>query len=214
MIGIILVPGRKRFITNAIAKQISDVVKQTAKAGAEQLQPPQRHLTSASEYFDHTDRLVNPARALLVGVFQDASLADIIAQIQTLSLDVVQLHGSEPLEWARLIPVPVIRRFTPGEAGLGNRGYHALPLLDAGVGGLGKLLDFSAVQATCRTDPGIRFILAGGLNPQNIGDVLDTLGDERGKVMAVDVSSGVESDGHQDHDKIRAFIKAVKEGHS
>ena len=86
--------------------------------------------------------------------------------------------------------------------------------MDAGVGGLGKLLDFSAVQATCRTDPGIRFILAGGLNPQNIGDVLDTLGDERGKVMAVDVSSGVESDGHQDHDKIRAFIKAVKEGHS
>ena len=214
MIGIILVPGRKRFITNAIAKQISDVVKQTAKAGAEQLQPPQRHLTSASEYFDHTDRLVNPARALLVGVFQDAALADIIAQIQTLSLDVVQLHGSEPLEWARLIPVPVIRRFTPGEAGLGNRGYHALPLLDAGVGGLGRLLDFSAVQATCRTDPGIRFILAGGLNPQNIEDVLDTLGDERGKVMAVDVSSGVESDGHQDHDKIRAFIKAVKEAHS
>jgi anthranilate synthase/indole-3-glycerol phosphate synthase/phosphoribosylanthranilate isomerase len=214
MIGIILVPGRKRFITNAIAQQISDVVKQTAKAGAEQPQPPQCDLTSASEYFGHSARLVNPARALLVGVFQDAALADIIAQIQTLSLDVVQLHGSEPLEWARLIPVPVIRRFTPGEAGLGNRGYHALPLLDAGVGGLGRLLDFSAVQATCRTDPGIRFILAGGLNPQNIEDVLDTLGDERGKVMAVDVSSGVESDGHQDHDKIRAFIKAVKEAHS
>lgn len=211
MIGIILVPGRKRFIADAVAQQISQVVKRTAKAGSEQSQLPQRHLTNASEYFDHSARFVNPARALLVGVFQDPPLADIIAQVQKLSLDVVQLHGSEPLEWARLIPVPVIRRFTPGEAGLKSRGYHMLPLLDAGAGGSGKQLDFSAVQATCCSDPGIRFILAGGLNSQNVENVLDALGDERGKVMAVDVSSGVESDGQQDHDKIRAFIKAVKE---
>jgi anthranilate synthase/indole-3-glycerol phosphate synthase/phosphoribosylanthranilate isomerase len=210
MIGIIRVPGRKRFVTNAVAQQISQVVKRTAKPVTEQSQLRQGDLTNASEYFDHSARLINPARAFLVGVFQDATLADIIDEVQTLSLDVVQLHGSEPLEWAHLIPVPVFRRFAPGEAGLGSRGYHVLPLLDAGAGGSGKQLDLSAVRATCNSDPGIRFILAGGLNPQNVENVLGALGDERGKVMVVDVSSGIETDGQQDHDKIRAFIQAVK----
>ena len=212
MIGIILVPGRKRFITNAVALKISQVVRQIAKAGLEQPQPHQDDLQNASDFFDHSARLINPARALLVGVFQDASLANVIEQVQQLSLDVVQLHGSEPLEWAHLIPVPVIRRFAPGESGLGSRGYHVLPLLDAGAGGSGKQLDLSTVRAICNKDPGIRFILAGGLDPTNVGNVLEALGDERGKVMAVDVSSGVESEGQQDHDKIRAFVKAVKEG--
>jgi anthranilate synthase/indole-3-glycerol phosphate synthase/phosphoribosylanthranilate isomerase len=214
MIGIILVPGRKRFITNTVALQISQVVKQTAKAGIDQQQLREDDIANASDFFDHSARLVHPARALLVGVFQDASLADIIEQVQKLSLDVVQLHGSEPLEWAHLIQVPVIRRFAPDEAGLGTRGYHMLPLLDTGAGGSGKQLDLSAVRATCITDPGVRFILAGGLDPKNVENVLEALGDERGKVMAVDVSSGVESEGRQDHEKIRAFVKAVKEGRS
>ena len=214
MIGIILVPGRKRFITNTVALQISEVVKNTTKAGTKQLELRQDGLANATDFFDHSARLVDPTRALLVGVFQDQSLTYIIEQVQRLSLDVVQLHGSEPLEWAHLIPVPVIRRFAPGEPGLGSRGYHVLPLLDAGAGGSGKQLDLSTVQATCATDPGIRFILAGGLDPKNAEKILEALGDERRKVMAVDVSSGVESDGQQDHDKIRAFIKAVKEGNS
>ena len=211
MIGIILVPGRKRFITNTVALKISQVVRSTPKAGTAQSQPRQDDRGNISDFFDHSARLINPARALLVGVFQDASLADIIEQVQELNLDVVQLHGSEPLEWARLIPIPVIRRFAPGEAGLGSRGYHMLPLLDAGAGGSGKQLDVSAVRTTCTTDPGIRFILAGGLDSTNVKTVLKALGAESGRVVAVDVSSGVESEGRQDHDKIRAFIKAVKE---
>ena len=214
MIGIILVPGRKRFITNATALQISHVVNSTPKASTVRSQLRQDDLDNAIDFFDHSARLISPTRALLVGVFQNASLAHIIEQVQQLSLDVVQLHGSEPLEWAHLIPAPVIRRFSPGEAGLGSRGYHVLPLLDAGVGGSGKQLDISALRAVCTTDPGIKFILAGGLDSTNVERILEALGSESGKVMAVDVSSGVESEGKQDHDKIRAFIKAVKEGNS
>jgi anthranilate synthase / indole-3-glycerol phosphate synthase / phosphoribosylanthranilate isomerase len=89
-----------------------------------------------------------------------------------------------------------------------------LPLLDAGAGGSGKQLDISAVRAICISDPGIRFILAGGLNAENVEKVLEALRDECGKVVIVDVSSGVERDGQQDHDKIKAFVKAVKEAKS
>ena len=206
----ILVPGRKRFITDDTALKISNVVKSTVKPSAKEV-PVLDDLRIASEFFDHSLTLINPHRALLVGVFCDATLSHIIEKVRTLDLDIVQLHGTEPLEWARLIPVPVFRRFSPSEVGLGSRGYHELPLLDAGAGGSGKQLDISAIQQMCAADSGVRFILAGGLDPSNVSGVLEALGDNRKRVMAVDVSSGIESDGRQDHDKIRAFVKAAKE---
>lgn len=214
LIGIILVPGRTRFVPEEVALQISKVVKSTTKLNDRIPVSDQDDLVNASDFFDHSARLINPSRALLVGVFLNASLGHIIEQVQILGLDIVQLHGSEPLEWAHLIPVPVIRRFSPGEIGVGSRGYHAFPLLDTGAGGSGKQLDLSAVRTLCAADAGIRFILAGGLDPKNVSSMLQALGDDRRRVMAVDVSSGVESGGKQDHDKIRAFIKAAREAES
>ena len=210
MIGIILVPGRKRYVPEEVALEISKTVKGTPRAVQDDSHSLQDASPNATEYFAHSARLLNPRRALLVGVFLDASLSHIIEQVQKLDLDIVQLHGSEPIEWARLIPVPVIRRFAPNEIGLSTRGYHTLPLLDAGVGGSGKQINMSAVKKDCERDPGLRFILAGGLDPVNVVGVLEALNEEADRVVAVDVSSGVESDGKQDHEKIRAFVHAVK----
>ena len=107
---------------------------------------------------------LHPHRALLVGVFLDATLQDIISQISVLQLDVVQLHGSEPLEWTRLIPVPVIRRFAPGETGLNTRGYHTLPLIDSGTGWVWRTCRPAAtIRATFVRDPELYIGLAGGL---------------------------------------------------
>ena len=210
MIGIILVPGRKRYVPEQVALVISKTVRTTPRAAEDRPSGSQDDSPNATEYFDHSARLLNPCRALLVGVFIDASLSHIIEQVQKLDLDVVQLHGSEPIEWARLIPVPVIRRFAPNEIGLSTRGYHALPLLDAGAGGSGKQINMSAVKQDCERDPGLRFILAGGLDPVNVAGILEELKDKADRVVAVDVSSGVESDGKQEHEKIRAFVHAVK----
>ena len=210
MIGIILVPGRKRYVPEEVALEISKTVKGTPRAVQDDSYSLQDASPNATEYFAHSARLLNPRRALVVGVFLDASLSHIIEQVQKLDLDIVQLHGSEPIEWARLIPVPVIRRFAPNEIGLSTRGYHTLPLLDAGVGGSGKQINMSAVKKDCERDPGLRFILAGGLDPGNVAGILEALRVEADRVVAVDVSSGVESDGKQDHEKIRAFVHAVK----
>ena len=211
MIGMILVPGRKRFVSTEVAQQISRTVKSTARPKSLPEISRQDKNGNASEFFDHSRALLrHPRRALVVGVFLDASLHHILEQVRLLDLDIVQLHGSEPLEWARLIPVPVIRRFSPGEVGLGIRGYHALPLLDSAVGGSGKQIDFSELQRTFLRDEGVSVILAGGLHPGNVKDVLDDLGSGRERIVAVDVSSGVETDGKQDPDKIRAFIRIVK----
>ncbi|KAH3418412.1 hypothetical protein KXW09_005632 [Aspergillus fumigatus] len=167
--------------------------------------------TFSSDFFDHSTRVLrHPTRALLVGVFQNQPLAYILDKQQKLGLDVVQLHGSEPIEWASLIPVPVIRKFALDESGIARRAYHSLPLLDSGAGGSGELLDQSHVQKVLDGDDGLRVILAGGLDTSNVVDTIRKLGDSGHKVVGVDVSSGVESDGSQDPAKIRAFVQAVK----
>ncbi|KAJ5901956.1 hypothetical protein N7495_002484 [Penicillium taxi] len=214
-IGIIQVPGRSRTVSDDVALRISQVVKSTLRP------EPQSHDTSqqiskttTSEWFDNSVGVLrHPSRALLVGVFMNQPLSYVIAQQQKLGLDLVQLHGSEPLEWASLIPVPVIRKFAPGDIGIARRAYHTLPLLDSGAGGSGQLLEEAGVQQVLDSDEGLRVILAGGLNPDNVADVIKRLGKSASKVVALDVSSGVETNGAQDLNKIRAFVKAAKTSH-
>jgi anthranilate synthase/indole-3-glycerol phosphate synthase/phosphoribosylanthranilate isomerase len=210
LIGIILATGTKRTVTNETALAIADVVRRTKKPQTSKHSADGP--SSASDYFEHAaSRLVaTPERALLVGVFRNQSLEYVLEQQQLLNLDLVQLHGKEPIEWTRLIPVPVIKAFGPKDNGIGLRGYHALPLLDAGSGGSGEKLDLSEVKEALSHDEGINIIFAGGLTSENVQKALVGLGDYRGRVKAVDVSSGVEEDGQQSLEKIRAFVKAAK----
>ncbi|KAF2759150.1 anthranilate synthase-like protein component 2 [Pseudovirgaria hyperparasitica] len=209
-IGMILAENRTRTVSTKDAIAISAAVHATPRPNV-RLPPTQTDASGAREWFDFTaaEHLLHPNRALLVGVFRNQPLEHVIEQTKALNLDVVQLHGSEPLEWARLIPVPVIKSFRPEDVGLGLRGYHALALLDSGIGGTGELLDTTKVTEVLEADPDIKISLAGGLHPNNIQTVLKSLGKLSNRVLCVDVSSGVETDGKQDLTKIQAFISAV-----
>ncbi|RMD43167.1 hypothetical protein DV735_g1912, partial [Chaetothyriales sp. CBS 134920] len=208
-IGIILVPGRKRLVDDETALQIARVVKTTPKPGSKR---PRLEQIGASDFFEHGAELLSRTdRAQLVGVFLGSPLHHILDQVHKLGLDVVQLHGSEPSEWARIIPVPVIKKFSPTDAGVNVRGYHSLPLLDTGIGGSGEKVDVEETKALLAKDKYLRLILAGGLNADNVRAALESLGDLREGVVGVDVSSGVETEGKQDVEKIRAFIKAAKQ---
>jgi anthranilate synthase/indole-3-glycerol phosphate synthase/phosphoribosylanthranilate isomerase len=211
LIGMILAPGLKRTVSAETALAISEVVHRVKKPHIKKsalLADPK----VASDFFEHgASRLVSvDDRALLVGVFRNQSIEYVLEQQRLLNLDIVQLHGQEPIEWAKLIPVPVLKAFNPHNHGIGSRGYHALPLLDAGSGGSGQQLDLSDVKEVFAKDHGIKVILAGGLSPENIQSTLFGLEGYRDRVKGVDVSSGVEEDGKQSLDKIRAFIKAAK----
>ncbi|KAJ5167019.1 Multifunctional tryptophan biosynthesis protein [Penicillium canariense] len=212
LIGIIMVQGRSRLVPDDVALRISQTVKSTPRPGIQSSSlVDQISKTTSSEWFDHSSKVLrHPTRALLVGVFMNQPLSYVLAQQNKLGLDVVQLHGSEPLEWASLIPVPVIRKFAPGDIGIARRAYHTLPLLDSGAGGSGQLLEGAGVQKVLDSDEGLRVILAGGLNPDNVVDIVNKLGHSGSKVVGLDVSSGVETNGAQDLDKIRAFVKAAK----
>ena len=208
LIGIIMVKGRSRLVPDDVALRISKVVKSTPRPASG---TSQESTKTPLEWFDHsTNVLRHPSRALLVGVFMNQPLSYVLSQQQKLGLDVVQLHGSEPLEWASLIPVPVIRKFAPGDIGIARRADHTLPLLDSGAGGSGELLEESGVKRVLDSDEGLRVILAGGLNPDNVVETVNKLGQSGQKVVGLDVSSGVETNGAQDLNKIRAFVKSVK----
>ncbi|KAI1402840.1 indole-3-glycerol phosphate synthase-domain-containing protein [Hypoxylon fuscum] len=211
LVGMILVPGRKRTVTDENAKAISQTIHSFSRPSSTSTATVPT--TIATDFFasaplkitapDHT-------RPLLVGVFQNQPLSEILSLQRRYSLDIVQLHGSEPIEWARQIPVPVVRRFAPNDPGIGARGYHVLPLFDSGSGS-GQLLDAVDIKAALARDTELRVLLAGGLDPTNVADVVKAAGADGARVLGVDVSSGVEgSDGQQSLERIRDFVKAAK----
>ena len=213
LIGMILVQGRKRCVNLTTAVAISDVVHSVRKPSSSTPEASETAATKrAQDFFEHTTatQLVHPTHALLVGVFQNQPLQYVLDHQRILKLDIVQLHGSEPLEWTQLIPCPVIRSFSPLDAQLAVRGAHSIPLLDSGAGGTGDQLASEDVKAVLSKDEGLKVLLAGGLDAGSVAKVVEGLGDLSEKVIGVDVSSGVETDGEQDLGKIAAFVKAAK----
>ena len=162
-----------------------------------------------------------------VGVFRDQPIEQVNSLVKQLSLDLVQLHGSEDVDYAQQVQVPIIRVIpvaVPGVAAHSpapsDDGPAALPaarnqyavLLDASLGkgqsgGLGVLADAQELQRLRRALPKhTRVILAGGLTAQNVRHMV-----EQHQVEAVDVSSGIESaPGIKDPDSMRAFLEALR----
>ncbi|KAF8700899.1 Multifunctional tryptophan biosynthesis protein, partial [Rhizoctonia solani] len=125
-VGVVFVPGSKRCVDLGTAKEISKALR-TRRASSTtpdrplsangitpapgmQAHPPASNLTAVSWFSSHT-RSLPSARPLLVGVFQDQPLSYVTHICSAVGLDMVQLHGHEPVEWSRWIPVPVIRAF-------------------------------------------------------------------------------------------------------
>ena len=211
LIGIILVKGRKRCVSDNTALEISRAVHHFNGTGPPRSEVSPSQASSISGFFEHAvEHKMNVChRPLLVGVFQNQPLEYILEQQIRLELDIVQLHGKEPIEWATLIPVPVIHAFHPGDPGLATRGYHVLPLLDAGVGGTGEKLDLGHVRDILQKDEDLRIMLAGGLNAENIQTVMSRLERQHRQIAIIDVSSGVEHEGEQSLQKIQEFVAAA-----
>ncbi|EEB06413.1 anthranilate synthase component II [Schizosaccharomyces japonicus yFS275] len=201
-IGVIFAKGSKREIKLSIAKQISQYLKGAAATAKPKYDTAGRQLG----YFqDQLSQYTQTKRPLLVGVFRNQSL-EYIRQIDAeVDLDIIQLHGNEPAEWATMLKKPVFRAFSPeNKTDIGTPRLHSLPLIDAFVGGqsggLGTTVDWEAAAKL-----NVPFILAGGLNPENVKEAI-----QKTNAAVVDVSSGVETNGEQDLAKIKAFVKNAK----
>lgn len=213
LIGMILVPGKRRSVTPDNAMAISKVIhgyrSLTESCTKNDISNRNDH-DQASDFFANSCRCITRDYPLLVGVFQNQSISEVLELQKLYKLDIVQLHGNEPLEWAKIIPVPVLRSFYPSQSDLGKRGYHIFPLLDSESGGSGKRLDMNEVRSVLANDMGLRIFLAGGLTPENVIGVIQEAAEFGDRIVGVDVSSGVEENGIQSIAKIKAFINASK----
>ncbi|MFC4354950.1 phosphoribosylanthranilate isomerase [Chryseomicrobium palamuruense] len=151
-----------------------------------------------------------PSSVKKVGVFVDSLPEDINRIARDVPLDYVQLHGDEPDEILESIDVPVIRAYSiRSSEDAANAFASPAPLIlvdapgTAYRGGSGHTFNWKELEHYRLTRP---FILAGGLNPGNVAAAIQQV-----RPVMVDVSSGVETAGTKDPEKITAFIRAVRE---
>ncbi|KAG5634773.1 hypothetical protein H0H81_000835 [Sphagnurus paluster] len=133
MIGLMFVKKSKRHIDLETAKSISAAIRGVRYALSS---PPIPKVENLPWFTTHASRLSTfNSRPLVVGVFQNAPLETILQATSYAQLDIVQLHGSEPIDWAHQIPVPVIRVFHVGKGtgveGITRAGAHEFLLLDS-----------------------------------------------------------------------------------
>lgn len=151
--------------------------------------------------------------APLVGVFADESIDLVRAVASTCALDLVQLHGHESPTYAAQLGYPFL---------LARRVRDTIPwdelehypawgyVLDADragrLGGTGQTWDWR-VLGDAERPVGCRLIVAGGLTPENVAQMVRQV-----RPWGVDVSSGVEcGPGLKDHAKLKRFIESVRE---
>lgn len=235
MLGFVFAPKSKRKVSVAQAREIALSIRSSKLSEG----PAPAEEDPSPDWFAFRSRrlasLASRRRPLLVGVFQSVSLPEILEAVDSVPLDVVQLHGHEPLDWAKLIEVPVIKAFhvdedVAGAAVLDNPeltdvsrpGYHAVPLLDTKVskapgalsGGAGRPFDWSIARSIADRSASVAsgtaigrlpIVLSGGLDETNVARAIEEV-----RPWAIDVSGGVETDGQKDLDKIKRFLEAAK----
>lgn len=183
--------------------------------------PSARRCMTADEARAVLDEARTSGRSLppIVGLFADQPLDEVRETVASVGLDAVQLCGSEGVEYASQLGVPVYKVIsidaeTPVSAQMPRimvlQQRHALAghriVLDTQVpgeyGGTGQQFDWDLAADFAGA---FEMSLAGGLAPENVQEAV-----ERVRPWGVDVSSGVETDGEKDPVRVRAFVETVR----
>ena len=143
----------------------------------------------------------------VVGVFVDEDIDRIIDLYQSGIIDVAQLHGAEDdiyIKRLQEIGIPVIKAYVvSNNSDIIVQAQNSIAdyvLFDAGKGD-GKTFDWELLRDFNRD-----YFLAGGLNLSNIREVTQNI-----KPFAVDVSSGIETNGEKDKSKMEQFARVIRD---
>ena len=142
-----------------------------------------------------------------VGVFVDAPTSQVEELFEENIIDVAQLHGNEDEDYIKELMdnhIPVIKTFkanSPEELIKAEKSSADMIMFDAGNGEGNVINDLQILTYIDRP-----FILAGGLNQENVAAAIDKV-----KPFGVDVSTGIETDKVKDANKMKKFVEAVRE---
>ena len=140
----------------------------------------------------------------VVGVFVNEDISFVEKLVKEHVIDLVQLHGQEGQKYIQdlkeKVDVPIIKAIQIKNEDSFNEHYDVdYYLYDHGTGGTGESFDWSMLKEIDKP-----VFLAGGINLLNIDDAL------KKNVYALDVSSGVETDGFKDEEKIKKIVRRVR----
>lgn len=143
-----------------------------------------------------------------VGVFVDEPISSLLQIVKESGIDMIQLHGQENeaylADLRAVTDKPMIKAFRIDRAADLEKAMESSAdyiLLDNGIGGTGTAFDWSLLKEIGRP-----YFLAGGLHAGNMQGALASF-----QPYAVDVSSGVETDGYKDFAKMEQLITLVKD---
>lgn len=141
-----------------------------------------------------------------VGVFVNENIDNVAKLLNNGIIDIAQLHGTESEDYIcqlrKLTDKPIIKAFRidiAQDAVDAEKSSADYVLLDSGAG-TGAVFDWELIRNIKRP-----YFLAGGLDTHNVSKAVKEL-----KPYAVDVSSGIETDGLKDKNKMAAFVNAVR----
>lgn len=140
----------------------------------------------------------------VVGVFVNEDISFVEKLVKEHVIDLVQLHGQEDQKYIQAlkekVDVSIIKAIQIKNEDSFNEHYDVdYYLYDHGTGGTGESFDWSMLKEIDKP-----VFLAGGINLLNIDDAL------KKNVYALDVSSGVETDGFKDEKKIKKIVRRVR----
>ena len=148
-----------------------------------------------------------PENVKKVGVFVDEPSDNLLKIANEVGLDIVQLHGNESPEYCKKIGRQIIKaiKIIDGEFAQNPDDFPDITLMfDAQNSGGGEKFDWGKVNLSKIRDR--KFFIAGGLNCENAAAAVKYFAP-----FAIDVSTGVETDGIKDIEKIKKFCKTAKE---
>ena len=148
-----------------------------------------------------------PATVRKVGIFVNPRFEEVAAAVEIAGIEVAQLCGDEPPEFCDSLGIEAMKSFRVMDCGVIPDPFaYANPIrhVDAPhvVGGAGIEWEWSRAAALAAK---VDVLLAGGLNPDNVKRAIEAV-----SPWGVDVSSGVESDGDKDIEKIHRFVEAAR----
>jgi phosphoribosylanthranilate isomerase len=217
-VGIMFAESRRR----ATPQECHDIVEavkslRTSQGRDATFDGPERGEVSGASWFgawaDSIEQSVARWRPLIVGVFAGQTVEEVNDIADAAGLDMVQLSGGETQGFVEQVERPVLRAVHVDQRDTAFDVQDAIvPGAAAGLlldtasaqakGGTGQTFDWDVAAEVAQRTP---FLLAGGLSPENVAGAIAQV-----EPWGVDVSSGVETDGRKDIEKIRAFIRAAK----
>ena len=213
--GLVFAPSKRQVTVEQAKILVDELHKQYEKTYGEAIVPMNTDTAQDSQDSQNSQEFVqgnsNFEKIKTVGVFVNETVENLLKIAEEVKLDVIQLHGDEDESFIQTLKeqsnVEVWKAVQVRSAADAEKWIDSsadMLLFDAyhkdERGGTGEVFDWSSLDAFERP-----FMLAGGMDSTNVARAIRTV-----RPYGIDISSGIETEGVKDDEKIKAFTNIVR----